>query len=148
MAPTTKTHYLYRHTILQRLHQGSTWVWDGSGRSKLHPYPSTPYPHRVWLHTVPVCKQFGKKPTGCQEPTVCSHRPPSIDPGLGQWRGGTENAKAETHYTTKPPPLQPQATFIDPGSGQWRGGTENAKAEACQQEDTQGKKWWEASYAT
>src|SRR5882724_1224151 len=25
----------------------------------------------------------------------CSHRPPSIDPGSGQWRGGTENAKAE-----------------------------------------------------
>jgi len=27
--------------------------------------------------------------------TIASHRPPSIDPGLGQWRGGTENAKAE-----------------------------------------------------
>src|SRR5882724_9286102 len=25
----------------------------------------------------------------------CSHRPPSIDPGSGQRRGGTENAKAE-----------------------------------------------------
>jgi len=30
--------------------------------------------------------------------TIAAHTPPSIDPGSGQWRGDTENAKAEMLY--------------------------------------------------
>src|SRR5882724_6306039 len=45
--------------------------------------------------------------------TIAAHRPHSIDLESGQWRGDTENAKAEMLYY-KAPPLQPQATFHRP----------------------------------
>src|SRR5882724_9364238 len=51
---------------------GSTRVWDGLGRSMLHPYLSTPYLHRVWLHTIPACKWFGKNPWVVKN-TWCFH---------------------------------------------------------------------------
>jgi len=50
----------------------------------------------------------------------CSHRPPSIDPGSGQQRGGNREYKGRDNYTTKAPPLQPQPPSIDTGSGQWK----------------------------
>ena len=74
--------------------------------------------------------------------TIAAHRSPSIDPGSDQWRGGTIDAKAETCYTTKPPPLQPQATLNRPRVRSVASGIVDAKAEACQQEVALGKQWW------
>src|SRR5882724_8901599 len=45
-------------------------------------------------------------------------------------------------YTTKPPPLQTQATFHRPRVRSVASGTVDAKAEAIQQEVALGKQWW------
>jgi len=63
----------------------------------------------------------------------CSHRPAFHRPsGQSRWRRHEHRVavhKSRRHYTTKAPPLQPQATFHRPRVRFSRGGTENAKAE-------------------
>src|SRR5882724_12110978 len=82
---------------------GGEVAWGCNSRGMLYYEGSTMQPHATFhRHRVGSAERWHRECKGrdatLQRLHHCSHRPPSIDPGSGQQRGGTENAKAEMLY--------------------------------------------------
>src|SRR5882724_2322841 len=101
----TKFHHCSPHATFHRSRVRSVVRWHGDATVEAcYTMKAPPFQPQATFHRPRVgsAERWHRECKGrdaiLQRLHHCSHRPPSIDPGSGQWRGGTENAKAEMLY--------------------------------------------------